>query len=111
MRIEHFEKKKPLNSSIEDFVVTTIDFDEDSKRIVSFSIMQVYLTGENKHEIIRFDTAHGARHVHRFYKRLDHKEENPTGKEISRVAFDECRKDIEKNWKKYKAWYIAKWLT
>lgn len=108
MVIVIFEKKKSLNNALQDFIITRIDFDDDSKEIVSFCVLQIYVESETAHEVIKFDTAHGFCHVHRFYWRLDHRGERLVGKDISQESFNECRDDIKENWKKYKQWYLAK---
>ena len=110
MGIRQFEKKKPLNSGLNDFIITLIDFDEEPKKLASFCVLQVYCTGGENHEIIKFDTAHGFCHVHRYYRNLQDKGEKLIGKEISQKAFDECREDIKCNWRKYRKWFISKWL-
>ena len=110
MRIKHFKKQKPLDAGLEDFIIETMDWDEKSNKLVSFCVLQVYYFGETAYEIIKFDSAHGACHVHRFYKRLDDRGED-IGRDISAEAFNECRADIKENWQKYKRWYAEKWLA
>jgi hypothetical protein len=110
MPIETFRKRRPLGESLNDFIITRIDFDRTNKKLVSFSVLQVHSHGEANYEVIKYDTAHGHCHMHRFYRTLDDRGEKLEGKSISQTAFDECRKDINKNWRKYKALYVDKWL-
>lgn len=110
MNIVTYEKKKPLNNSLSDFIFTKIEFDKDSKKLISFCVSQIYYSEEKIHEIIRFDTAHGNCHIHRFYRELSHKGERIINREISQEGFNECREDIGKDWKKYKKWFKEKWL-
>ena len=109
MNIVHYEKKKPFGNSTEDFLVTTLDFVEETKKIHAFSVLLVSYYGENVYEIIKYDTAHGYCHVHRFYKILNHEGER-IDRGISAETFYQCRKDIKENWEKYKKAYFDKWL-
>lgn len=110
MNIVTYEKKKPLSTSLNDFIFTRIEFDKDSKKLISFCILQVYYKEENTYEIIRFDTAHGDCHVHRHYQKQDPKGEKMLNNEISQENFNECKEDIKGNWKRYKRAYKEKWL-
>ena len=109
MAIQHFEKKKPLDSSLEDFIITNVDFDDETKKMVAFSVLQIFYSGEHAHEIIKYDTAHGFCHEHRCYKFLNDKSGRRLDKPISPVSFNECRKDIAENWKKYKSAFMRNW--
>lgn len=110
MAIETFKKKKPLNNNLEDFIITQIDFDTKLKKTIGFSAIQIYAKEEQIHEIIRFDTAHGYCHAHRFYSQLKALPEKLPNIDISQKGFDACREDIKNNWEKYKQKYIEKWL-
>jgi hypothetical protein len=108
MHSKHFEKKEPLGESLDDFLISVLEF--EGKRLVSFKVLQIQYSGEEVHEILKYDTSHGYCHVHRYYKRLNASGEPLSGKEVSQASFEECRADIKKNWQKYKAWYLNKWL-
>ena len=110
MPTEIFSKRKPLGTSLKDFIITRIEFDRSQKKLVSFSVLQVHSPGEANYEVIKYDTAHGHCHVHRFYRTLDDKGEKLKGKNISQATFDECRQDLKENWEKYKRLYADKWL-
>ena len=110
MSIEYFDKTRPLNGSLEDFIITKIGFDRTQKKLISFCALQLHHTRENRHEVIKFDTAHGHCHVHRFYQRLNDKGKEIKGKTVSQTTFEECRQDIKNNWTKYKKLYIDKWF-
>lgn len=110
MPTEYFDKKRLLNGSLDDFIITKVGFDRSQKKLVSFCVLQLHYSGENKHEIIRFDSAHGYCHVHRFYQRLDDEGKKIKGRTISQTTFDECRQDIKNNWTNYKKLYITKWF-
>jgi hypothetical protein len=108
MRIEQFIKKKPLSSFLEDFTITTLDFDKNSKKILSFCVLQTYCPKETSYEIVKFDTTHGFCHAHKFYKQLDHRGIEILNTGDLRDMFYACKKDIDDNWKKYKRWYVEK---
>jgi len=110
MPIETFRKRRPLGESLEDFIITRVDFDRSQKKLISFSVLQVYPPREANYEVIKYDTGHGHCHVHRFYRTLDDRGEKLGGKSTTQTSFDECRQDINKNWRKYKSLYIDKWL-
>jgi len=106
MKIIHFEKASPLDKSLKDFLITSVDIEENTKKLISFCVLQVYYKGEEVHEIIRFDSAHGKFHVHKFFKIPMRKE--GLNEEISTKSFYKCRKNIKQNWKKYRKLYDKK---
>jgi hypothetical protein len=108
METVFFEKKKWL--SPEDEILTKTEFEEKTKKIISFCVLQVSLIENKTYEIIKFDTAHGFVHVHRFYQRLNHEGE-ALQKEISPQTLEECKKDIKDNWRKYRQWHLSKLKT
>ena len=110
MPIVKFKKHIPLDNGLNDFLITELVFDTESKKVVSFVVLQVYHFSEEVHGIIRFDTAHGVFHVHRFYKKLDHREDMPNN-DISGKTFNVCRIDVKDNWKKYRSIFFKKWLS
>jgi hypothetical protein len=108
MQIVQFEKKKMLGNSTTDFLVRIFDFNTETKKVVSFCVVQIcFVEGEN-HEIIKYDAAHGYCHVHKNYQRNSKKIETLFNKEICQETCKECAKDIETNWQKYKKHYFSK---
>jgi len=95
----------------EDSVVITTDYEIDldtrSKRLVSFCIVLIHLIDGKSISSIQFDSAHGAVHVHRFYKGGDFVEvlENYL---ISKQTMFLIREDIYLNWQNYKKWFMNK---
>jgi hypothetical protein len=68
---------------LKDFIITSIDFDSASKKVVSFCVLQIYFDSEKMHEIIKFDAAHGKCHVHKNYLFSGRKREELGEHEIS----------------------------
>ncbi len=104
-----FEKKKPLDEDLQNFILTRIDFNDKTKEINGFCIIHLYFFEEKVYEIIKFDTAHGFCHVHRYYKE-DNCLESFGLKKICQESFNEFRDDIKKNWKKYLNLYKNRWI-
>ncbi len=110
MGTEAFEKKTPLDEGLKDFLISRTELDKKTRRIASFCVIQVHFTEDRAHEIIKFDSAHGECHVHKYCRDLNHKGEKLPEKGINPESFKEFRKEIERNWKKYLKWYKEKWL-
>lgn len=106
--IEIFKNKEALSSAHEDFMVTNIDYDGKLKKVISFCVVQIWHTGQNDYEIIKYDAAHGYCHIHRYYKNADYKTERIENLEISRETIIAVKQDIKENWEKYKRWYLAR---
>lgn len=104
--LENFFKKKALGKNPEDIIITSLDFNSESKKIVSFCVIQVHFSGELKHEIIKYDCAHGYCHVHRYYWASTKRER--LAEELSKDSFDKFRRDIEENWQRYKSLYFER---
>jgi hypothetical protein len=114
MTIKNFEKKKPLDSSLDDFIVTSLDLDDEKQgpdKLISFCVSQIHNADDEVYEIIRFDCAHGYCHAHKFYRDLQHKGEKFGSGRITPENFHKCKEDIKDNWKRYKAFYVKKWLV
>ncbi|MDO8648095.1 MAG: hypothetical protein Q7R70_06845 [Candidatus Diapherotrites archaeon] len=110
MAIETFEKTSPLDGSLNDFLITRIEFNKKTKEILSFCVLQMHYSGEKTHEIIRFDTSHGFCHVHRFFEALNSKGIKLAGIACDQVGFNYCKNDVKSNWRNYKRRYIEKWI-
>ena len=104
-----FRKIKPLGTSLEDFLVTERQISENPRKLAGFVALQVFHHGENIHEIVKHDTAHGIYNIHKYYQRLEGKEEFQD-EQITDTLFETAKKDILDNWKKYKENYVRKWL-
>ncbi|MDD5163154.1 MAG: hypothetical protein PHD95_03020 [Candidatus ainarchaeum sp.] len=103
--MEHFKKKEWLSSK--DYVLVTIDFDAETKKVICFCVAQICLLGGKEHEVIKFDSAHGVVHAHRYYQRAKHAGEN-LNSEISSETAKEFKREIITNWQKYKQWFLSK---
>ena len=104
-----YEKKKPLNGSVEDFIIARHEFDEDSKEFFGFSVSQISQVPDEVYTILRYDSSHGYCHAHRFYQALNPPKED-LQMPISTKTFSWCRKDILANWQEYKKLYFNRWL-
>jgi hypothetical protein len=103
MVFEVYSKRRNLGESKDDFAWTTFNYDSFSKKLVAFSVVQIYI---NK-EIIKYDTAHKGVHVHKYYLK------NPLIQdlsylEINPLSYRNCLNDILINWQKYKELYLKK---
>ena len=87
-------------------MVTILEFDLKTNKLADFCSVQIYCPpGEKSYEIIKYDTAHGKCHVHRYYKNLKALQEDIDSADISKHTFYKLKKDVEANWQKYKEWY------
>ncbi len=103
MVFEVFEKKVVLGFDEKDCLITTANFDPIKKIIVAFSIIQLYCGKE----VIKYDTAHGKVHVHKFYFR-GNIVSVLFNEEISVETFARLRSDMLHDWEKYKELYLKK---
>ncbi|MBU0662689.1 MAG: hypothetical protein ABH854_02085 [Candidatus Diapherotrites archaeon] len=110
MGTELHEKKRPLDRSMYDFIITSAVVGKAVREVVEFSVLQIYSKGEKTQKIIMFDTAHGCCHVHRFCRGPHPKAEKHLDGEISARVFRECIEDVKKNWGKYGEFYFRRLL-
>jgi hypothetical protein len=108
MARHNFVQRVSLSDSSEDFLILSMDFESDDNNqhgeLISFSLMQIIERGKFVKEILRYDCAHGALHLHKLYaKKIVIEEIN---KDISMESFLELEKDIKENWFKYKKWFL-----
>ena len=108
MEMVFFKKKKWLSPN--DYILAKVEFEEKTKKIISFCVLLVCSSEGKSFEAIKYDAAHGFVHVHRFYQMLDQEGEN-LYKDISSETVEEFKKDILNNWQKYRAWYLSKLKT
>ncbi|MFH0954713.1 MAG: hypothetical protein V1777_01265 [Candidatus Micrarchaeota archaeon] len=104
-----YEKQKPLNGSVEDFIIARHEFDENSKEFFGFSVTQISQVPDEVYTILRYYCSHGYCHCHRFYQSLNSKRED-LQMPITPKTFAWCRKDILDNWQEYKKRYFSRWL-
>ena len=103
MVFEVYSKRRNLGRSKEDFAWTTFNYDLVSKELVAFSVVQIYVD----EEVIKYDTAHGGAHVHKYYLKKSVIEEL-FSLEINSSSYRICLSDILNNWQKYKEFYLKK---
>jgi len=103
MVFEVYSKRRNLGESKEDFAWTTFNYDSFSKELVAFSVVQIYVDKE----VIKYDTAHGVAHVHKYYFKKPVIEELNV-LEINSTSYRICLSDVLINWEKYKDFYLKK---
>ena len=108
MNVKVFAKRKRLNDSLTDFLISSVNYDSDSKEIISLCVMQIYEKGGETFEIIKYDSAHGNCHVHRYYENPNDFSQLLPDNQINVKSFDEFKKDIKENWAEYKRRYFMK---
>jgi len=104
--IKHFSKKE-LGGSKNDKLISNIDFDSDSKQILSFCLLQTALREGKEYEIIKYDSAHGFCHAHKYFEDLTD-ERVMVEPQINAKTIHFLRKDIKENWLQYKSIYFWK---
>ena len=105
MTIHVFEKKKLLSNNANDYLITTINYDDNKKKIIDFSIIQI-LFEEKPIQIIKYDSSHGYCHAHKYYTTNSNPQE--ISMEINPKTIKELKEDIQQNWRKYKEQYQKK---
>jgi hypothetical protein len=73
--------------------------------------MQVFKHGEHTMEVIKYDSAHGRCHVHRYYENLNDCGQDLLDNQIGTSSIAEFKNDIKQNWIEYKRRYLRKWFN
>ena len=94
-----YEKKRPLDDELKNFILTRIDFDEGTKELKGFCIILLHFCGEEVREIVKFDTAHNKCHIHKYFK--ENYEVETLNRRVSQESFNEFRKEISDKWEEY----------
>jgi len=110
MNIVNYYGQKNLCKSKTDLLISNIDYDADSKEIISLCIIQVFVHGEHMLEVIKYDSAHGRCHVHKYYENLDDPGQDLLDNQIGNSSIAEFKNDIRQNWAEYKRRYFRKWF-
>lgn len=71
MNIEIYRRRKKLGGSEKDILIRAVDFDLDSKSIISFCVLQLHIRDGHNYEVIKYDSSHGQCHVHKYYEELN----------------------------------------
>src|SRR5688572_30070732 len=78
----------------------------ERRRLVAFALNLRTLVGDTWREVVRYDTAHGRLHVHRFWlppsSRVTALETPTRGRKDYTTAFRDARKDLEQNWQQHR---------
>ena len=110
MNISNFHSKKELDSTKQNSLLTNIDYDRDSKKVISFCVMQIHQHKEHCLQIIKYDAAHGYCHVHKYYENLNDFGQKLLDNRIGTESIEEFKNDIKQNWKQYLERYYRKWF-
>lgn len=83
-----------------------VGFVKTGNQVVSFRLNYRAKIGQTWFQVVRYDNAHGQPlHIHRFWPphdgRKDPLEKHP--KKDYTTAFDEALRDLEDNWRRYRA--------
>ena len=103
------KNKKSLDGSSQDFLITTINYDDETKLIMAFSALQIFEENKENHQIIKYDTAHEIVHAHQYFTHNKIMKILPDYK-INIKDYELCKRDIKENWQKYKLLYIRNHL-
>lgn len=110
MNLINYCSKKGLGKNKNDLLVTNIDFDLDSKKIFSFSVIQIHVHGEHNLEIIKYDSSHNYCHVHKYYENLNDFGQKLLDNQVNEKSFVEFKNDIKQNYQEYLKKYFRKWF-
>jgi len=73
----------------------------DRGRVVGFAVNLSYLTETESHDVLRYDTAHGYMHVHRFWISREVADREKFAHRSMEEVFEEAYSDIKENWAHY----------
>jgi hypothetical protein len=110
MNIETYYRRKKLNGSENNNYVRSVDFDKESKSIVSFCVLQLHIRDGQNYEIIKYDSSHGHCHVHKYYEELNDFGSPLLDNPVNDKSVQEFVNDIKQNWKEYLDRYCRKWF-
>ncbi len=105
-----WKKIKLLPGATDDTIYTEIQYDQESKQIVNFVVIQLYEHNRVVYEIKKHDCAHGKYHVHHYYEGI-HSKVIETTEPVAPELFRNARKDILENWFNYRMRYVRKYLN
>ena len=108
MNIIVYKSRINLDNSKNNVCLTNVNFDQDSKQIMGFCVIQLHKVSDKNFEIIKYDTAHGQCHVHRYYEYLDHEGDLLLDNRICAASMREFKNDIKQNWQEYLCIYRNK---
>jgi hypothetical protein len=108
VRIVVHHKKKPLDKELATFLLTTVYLDISKQRpeLVNFSVSQL-MDSNGIRPVIRFDCSHGFLNVHRYYRSLHDRTDYPDEKPSAEL-YEQCKKEIYQNWKKYRELFLRR---
>lgn len=109
MKIEKYKKTKVLDKNACCFLVTEIDFDLETKKVVNFCLVLLFHKDETIYEIIKYDGTHGICHVHKYYEKRFAKGETCLPSQINTKSIIYYKEDILKNYQIYLKQYKSKW--
>ena len=69
--------------------------------VIGFSINLSVWIDDDYHDVIRYDTAHGYLHVHRFWESVEMQPWRPYAGRPLAEAFQAAYEDIKANWERY----------
>jgi len=104
MAVEVFKRCRNVGAQKTDLIYSTFNYNTITKEMLDFSIVQVF--GENKTEIIKYDSAHGKVHVHKYYTKENLIEDLDLSLSVETYRF--CLNDVITNWARYKEKYLKK---
>ena len=108
--VKFFRKKRPLGNGEEDYILTEAVIGS-GKRLLNFVAIQLYRPQERDYQIKKHDFSHGIYNVHKYYERLDSREEIPEER-LTMDLFKRCKMDIVENWfdcrERYRKKYILR---
>jgi len=87
--------------------IVDVEIERERGEVVGFAVNLRSRIGGEWREVIRYDTRHGALHVHRFWRAEEESVEYLEGRSEAERAYgralDEAIEDIRTNWRDYRA--------
>ena len=109
MSIVLWKKINRLPDSLYDHIFTEIHYEQDTKQITNFVVIQLLEHEEVTHEVKKHDCAHQKYHIHNYYEGPHTKVINTT-EPVTAELYWRAKKDILENWEEYRKRYIRKYF-
>ncbi|GEM_PF-6438050 len=106
--VKLFRKKRSLGKGEDDYIFTEVIVGVDN-RLLNFAVVQFYRPQGRYYQIKKHDFSHGSCNVHKYYERLESREE-VREERLTMGLFRRCKIDILDNWQDYRERYRKKYI-
>ncbi len=109
MTFKSFRRTKTLGNEGTDIIMTERLVDVERRKMTNFTVLQLFDNNGEILEIKKHDFSHTGYNAHKFYEKRTDRTEYPE-QLLTDMLYEDCKKDILKNWKEYRDRYVKKYL-